>query len=176
MARAKGWYTVAEPSGTIGFDSWTGAQVIAAGLEDPTILRTRASFTIASANEVVPPFYPGNSFDPMALRIIAHPDSEPPDEFWYQASAGPDDLIFHPIIWDQFLYVPANLGVGRPDSVFATGSLAGGLADSAGQRHFPGSVDVAVSWYAGPVLGVNSFADPELTVSWWIRCLIEATI
>jgi hypothetical protein len=176
MARAKGWYTVDGPSGSVTDQSFQTARVIAAELVNPTLLRTRAFFSLATAQNDGPPFTIGNAHAPQIFRIVVTAQDDPPDELWPGEPEGVDDVIFHPLVWQTGLYVPGNVGFGRPEEVFCVANPAGGVADSAAERKMLGTVNVLASWYAGPALRDVQPADPQCTVNYWIRCLIEADI
>lgn len=177
MARAKGWYTVGEPSGSVGVTAAQADRIIAENLVNPTVLRTRAFAALAYANPNIAPYYPGNSLSPQVFRVLLSDAASPPDPGWPAETSGPDDVIFDSLIWYTQFYVPASLDLTRPESIFAVATPAGGICDSAGQRTFPGgSVDVRVDWYTGPAPDTGAVADPLFTVHTWIRCLIESTI
>lgn len=176
MARQKGWFTVASESGAVSVASVVGDVVVATGLLDPTILRTRAYVGLASAREALPPFYPGNANSPKVFRMVASTPADPPVFGWQFEADSVDDLTFHPLIWNDGLYVPASTDMTRPEGVLANAYLAGGVVDVKGERHFSGDTNVVLSYYFGPALGTATDADPLFTAQWWFRCLIEATI
>ena len=177
MARAKSWYTLTVPSGDHGDAAFLADATIASGLVDPTVLRTRAFVGVTHASNDQPPFTHVNAQDPLALRVLITDAATPPDLGWEGQASGFEDVIFHPVVWETGLYVPGAAEFGRPEFVYSNGYLAGGVADSHGQRHLPGdSVDVGLSYYLGPVLAFTTGADPEFAAQLWFRCLIEATI
>lgn len=172
--RSRFWRTVSAPSSADGAVANTGSGVISVGDVNATILRTRAACRETHGAQTVPPAYQGNSHSPRALQVVIHREDTPPRDQWWDGRGDVDPVIFHPLVWGSPVYVVADLAHGRPEEVWTMGDLAGGVADSHGQRHFPGQTAIVVSWYAGPAIGGQSFADPLVTVAVWIRCLIEA--
>lgn len=176
MARQKGWFTVAGESGAVEVASQQGSVTIATGLLDPTILRTRAYVGLASAQQALPPFYPGNSNSPKVLRLVAATPADPPVFGWQFEADSVDDLTFHPLIWNDGIYIPESADHSRPEGVIANAYLAGGVVDVKSERHFAGDTDVDLWYWFGPALGTATVADPLFTAQFWFRCLIEATI
>jgi hypothetical protein len=176
VARARGWYTVAGAAGSSTVAGVVGDAVIASDLVDPTILRTRAYAGLAFASTEHPPFSIGNATAPMVLRLFGSTADDPPESGWQFEPSAPDDLTFHPLVWDSGCFVPASLDLSRPDHFFSNAYPAGGVVDVQSQRHFAGEVDVLISYWMGPALTTATAGDPLFTAQWWIRCLIEATI
>jgi hypothetical protein len=176
MARAKGWYSTALPSGSEMVSGQVGTAVIASSLTDATVLRTRAFVGLAHAETNSPPFPPGNSISPYVFRVVITAEDDPPDSGWQFTNQGVDDVLFHPLVWNTGLFVPASLDLTRPDEVYANAYLAGGVVDVKSERHLPGDNNVLISYSIGHAPDAASFADPLFTAQFWIRCLIEATI
>jgi len=176
MARARGWYTTQSPSGSVLISAGQAAHVIASDLQDPTLLRTRAFASQVAVRDDAPAFNPGNAMKAMVFRVVITPEDAPPEDGWPADAQGIDDVIFQPMVWQTSLFVPANATFGRPEETYTIANPAGGVADSAAERHMAGNVNVLASIYVGPVLIETEPDDPLFTFNWWVRCLIEATI
>jgi hypothetical protein len=176
VARTKDWFRAGAPSGTVPA---TGLEInmnVGLSLVEPTLLRTRAYVGLTYVQAFLPPFNPGNSFGPLALRLVWH-DSDidlPPS--WWDLEDGLDDVTVHPIIWEVGEYVPANADFGRPETRVTNGYLAGGVVDVAGQRHIDGEVTPQMSGFVGAILGTATAAQPEFSTQWWISVLVEHTV
>src|SRR2546426_7537520 len=149
MARAKSWFSKAFLSWSEMIAGVVGTTIIASSLTDPTVLRTRAFVGLAHANNNVPPFYPGNSVSPYVFRVVITAEDDPPEEGWQFTNEGVDDVLFHPLVWNDGLYIPASLDLTRPEEIFANAYLAGGVVDVKSERHMPGENNVLVSYWIG---------------------------
>jgi hypothetical protein len=176
MARARSWFTKDHAAGSVGNRAYTGTTVIATALSNPTLLRTRAFASLASVATEAPPFTPGNAHAAQVFRVVITPEDSPPDISWTSDPEFGEDVVFSSLLWQTGLYVPASADMTRPEETYCVANISGEVADSHGERKMLGTVNVLASWYAGPVLEDVQPADPEFTVNWWIRCLIEADI
>lgn len=176
MSRAKGWFTLTVPSGSVMIDSFDASVAITPTLVDPTLLRTRVWAELSYADENVPPVYPGNGSDPYVLRMVATDAGGAPSGSWWADAEGPDDVVFSPFQWSDTWLLPADIAHGNPRTIFSTARLDDGVAESQGMRKLPGSQKVVYTWHIGPLLGATSGANPLFTLRMWIRALVEATI
>lgn len=172
--RKRYWRTLSVPSSSDGFESVTGSGLVGFLLNNPTVLRTRAGCQETHTAATLPPAYLGNSFSPRALQVMITTEAAPPPDLWWEGFSGYEPVIFHPLVWGGPVYVPANATGSRPEAVHTMSSLAGGVADSQGMRHYDGVASILASYWVGPAIGVQSAADPKFSASLWIRCLVES--